>query len=100
MDMNIAYWIAIVIGVIFTVIWLLAMLSIIKISRSLEDMVASNPTVKEFRAKKYMAEVLKDGYIHDPQKTNEAANTLSAVKDDAETTELIHRLEDLKKQND
>ena len=97
MDMVIVYWIAAAIGLIYAIVMLLAVL---KISNTLEDIAAANREVKEFRAKKHVAEVLKQGHIHDPRKTNEAENTLSATKDDTEVRELVRRLEELKKQNE
>jgi len=93
----IAYWIAGIVGLIYSAIMLVA---VVKIWRIVEEIVSSGviPVVSVKRAKKEARKIIRYGYSFNPKKLIELCQTLSESQNDLEATDLLHKLEELQKQ--
>jgi len=88
-----------IIGALGLLYSIFLLLMVFRIWKVLEGISETIPKFQENRAKKYVRDTLRVGYIENPQKLTEASQILSkATKDDGEARSLLHKLNELKKQ--
>ncbi|MDH5696848.1 MAG: hypothetical protein OEZ00_09685 [Dehalococcoidia bacterium] len=92
-----AYWIAGIIGLIYSVILLVA---VVKIWRLLNEIITSGavPSVLNARAKRDAKKILAMEYAHNLKRVDWLCEILSEMRNDREAIQLSQQLKDLKKQ--
>jgi len=98
--MSALIWVYWIIAIAFFVMAIIQFIAIFSMWRLLNEIVLSGaiPKVLEERAKRNAREILKMGYIENPKRTIEISQILSRLSNDREATQLVHKLDELKKQ--